>query len=326
MKEVDSTALNYSRLYLNDAFKRFFKSQAKHPKKHYWQNYGSYTTYNTNAHDNTSYIRNGKLWLPKLGLVKVVWHRKFEGQIKHVTVSKTPADEYYVAICTEVSYDLPIKKNITDPEKVIGIDMAMNGLAVYSDGTSADMPKMYKSKQQKIAHLHRELSRRVGSKKGQEKSKNFEKTRKKICRLQRDITNSRKDFLNKESSKIIKSYDIAVVEDINLQEMASRKDKKGNTKKKMYRFGKSISDNGFGEFRAMLDYKFDRKGGELIKAESKYASTQLCSTCGFKNIELRGIEGLKIREWTCPNCGTYHDRDINAAKNLKKYYLGTKKC
>lgn len=348
MKEVDSQALNYARLYLDRAYKEFFKSikgerklKVKEPRKKPWSNSGSYTTYFLNCTDNSKYLKHGNLCLPKYGEVKVKWHRKFEGQIKHLTISRTPSNEYYVAICTEVKYDLPPKKDITANSNVLGIDMAMNQGGIYSDGTSMNMPNLTKKYKRKLVHLQRELSRRQGARKGEEKSSNFRKTQLKINRLYRNMVNERTDFLNKESHKIANTYDAVVIEDINLQNMALRKSKKKTadgtkkvTKKKCFRFGKSIGNNAFGEFKCMLQYKLDRTGGTLVKAKQNkdFASSQICSNCGEKNPL---VKDLSVKSWKCPSCGydhniiingIQHGRDYNAAKNLKNYIFSEKNC
>lgn len=347
MKEVDAQALNYTRLYLDRAYKEFFKSNngkrkssVGKPRLKPWVNYGSYTTYISNCIDNSKYLKHGNLYIPKVCEIKIKWHRKFEGQIKHLTISRTPSQEYYVSICTEVKYDLPPKKDITLESKVLGIDMAMNQGGIYSDGTSMNIPDFTKKYKRKLAHLQRELSRRQGARKSEEKSSNFRKTQLKINRLYRNMVNERTDFLNKESHKISDTYDAVVIEDINLQIMALKKnkkkspdDKKPINKKKCFRFGKSIGNNAFGEFKCMLQYKLDRTGGTLVKAKQNkdFASSQICSNCGEKNPL---VKDLSVKSWKCPSCGydhniiingVQHGRDYNAAKNLKNYIFSEKK-
>lgn len=341
MKEVDAQALNQTARHLERAYKDFFKSNKGKPKLKPWTSYGSYTTYISNCIDNSKYLKHSNLYIPKVGEVKVKWHRKFEGQIKHLTISRTPSQEYYVAVCTEVKYDLPPKKDITIDSKVLGIDMAMNQGGIYSDGTSMNMPNLTKKYQRKLAHLQRELSRRQGARKGEEKSSNFRKTQLKINRLYRNMVNERTDFLNKESYRISSNYDAVVIEDLNLQTMSCRKTKKKTangtkkvTKKKYFCYGKSIRNNAFGKFKCMLQYKLDRTGGTLVKAkqDKNFASSQICSNCGEKNPL---VKDLSVKSWKCPSCGydhtiiingVQHGRDYNAAKNLKNYIFSEKNC
>ena len=341
MKEVDAQALNQTAHHLERAYKDFFKSNKGKPKLKPWTSYGSYTTYISNCIDNSKYLKHSNLYIPKVGEVKVKWHRKFEGQIKHLTISRTPSQEYYVAVCTEVKYDLPPKKDITIDSKVLGIDMAMNQGGIYSDGTSMNMPNLTKKYQRKLAHLQRELFRRQGARKGEEKSSNFRKTQLKINRLYRNMVNERTDFLNKESYRISSNYDAVVIEDLNLQTMSCRKTKKKTangtkkvTKKKYFCYGKSIRNNAFGKFKCMLQYKLDRAGGTLVKAkqDKNFASSQICSNCGEKNPL---VKDLSVKSWKCPSCGyehnliingVQHGRDYNAAKNLKNYVFSEKNC
>ena len=179
--------------------------------------------------------------------------------------------------------------------------MSYKELAVYSDGTKAKYPKFYRKAQRKLAHVQRNFSR---TKKG---SKRHEKARLRVAKVFEKISNQRKDFLDKESARIARKYDAVVVEKLNMRAMANRGMKNGKT----------VNDIGFGMFRDMLRYKLGRNLGQLIEADKFYPSSQLCSNCGFKNI---AVKNLTVREWDCPQCGLHHDRDINAAINLKNYY------
>lgn len=159
----------------------------------------------------------------------------------------------------------------------------------------------YRKAQRKLAHTQRNFSRtKVGSKR-------HEKARLRVARVYEKISNQRKDFLDKESARIARKYDVVVVEKLNMRAMANRGMKNGKT----------VNDIGFGMFRDMLRYKLSRNLGQLIEADKFYPSSQLCSNCGFKNI---AVKNLIVREWDCPQCGLHHDRDINAAINLKNYY------
>ena len=134
--------------------------------------------------------------------------------------------------------------------------------------------------------------------------KNIQKANEKIARLERKVANQRKDFLQKKSTVIAKQYDFVCVEGINMKSLSN----------KGFGNGKSTLDNGFGMFREMLSYKLFDKGGKLVLVDKWFPSSQLCNCCGYKNPD---IKDFKIREWYCPVCGTYHDRDINAAINIK---------
>ena len=297
LKEVDSFALCNVQLHLQTAYKNFFSKKSGFPEFH--SKHKSAMTYTTNNNAGQIRIEKGKLRLPKVGLVKIVLHRFCKGTIKSVTVSKTKTNKYFVSILTEQQPTV-IEKDITQ-ERVLGIDMSFKELAVYSDGTKAKYPMYYRKSQRKLAHVQRNFSRtKVGSKR-------HEKARLKVAKVYEKISNQRKDFLDKESHRIATTYDTVVIEDINMRSLAN----------KGMRNGKTVNDIGFGEFKQMLEYKLNRNLCQLIKADKFYPSSQLCSVCGFKNI---AVKNLDVREWDCPECNTHHDRDVNAALNLVKYY------
>lgn len=297
LKEVDSFALCNVQLHLQTAYKNFFSKKSGFPEFH--SKHKSAMTYTTNNNAGQIRIEKGKLRLPKVGLVKIVLHRFCKGTIKSVTVSKTKTNKYFVSILTEQQPTV-IEKDITQ-ERVLGIDMSFKELAVYSDGTKAKYPMYYRKSQRKLAHVQRNFSRtKVGSKR-------HDKARLRVAKVYEKISNQRKDFLDKESYRIATTYDTVVIEDINMRSLAN----------KGMRNGKTVNDIGFGEFKQMLEYKLNRNLCQLIKADKFYPSSQLCSVCGFKNI---AVKNLSIREWICPECNTHHDRDVNAALNLVKYY------
>ena len=299
LNEVDSNALCYSRMNLQTAYNLFFNKTTRFPIFHTKKNCNqSYTTRNNNV-NNAVRIEKGLLRLPKVGYVKIKLHRYCKGKIRAATISKTKTDKYFVSILTEQNPEI-IEKDITQ-EKVLGIDMSYKELAVYSDGTKAKYPMYYRKAQRKLAHVQRNFSRtKVGSKR-------HEKARLKVAKVDEKISNQRKDFLEKESTRIAKEYDVVIVEKINMQTLAHKKMK----------HGKTVYDISFGKFRDLLRYKLDKNLSQLIEADRFFPSSQLCSNCGFKNIAVRN---LNIREWDCPECGVHHDRDVNAAINLKNYY------
>lgn len=228
-----------------------------------------------------------------------------KGKIKTATIS-VKSGIYEISILTELPDPVQQNLNLENPA-VLGIDMAFHGGAVYSDGSSMDMPVFIKNAEKRLKHLQRCLARKIGQKKGEKKSKNWLKNKQKIDKLQARIARQKKNFLNNESKRIAENYDVAIVEDINLQNMANHK-RHG---------GKSISRINFGMFRTMLQYKFQERNKLYLVADKFFPSSQLCSVCGFKNQDLKN---LKIRNWTCPECKTEHNRDINAAINLQNLY------
>ena len=302
MSEVSSSALNYSKMALEEAWQRYFQKLGKNPTFHNRYRTNSFTIQNVS---NGLRFENGKIRVPSLGLVKGVFHRFCKGKIKAATIS-VKAGMYEISILTELPD--PVKQDLKlENPAVLGIDMAFHGGAVYSDGSSMDMPIFIKNAEKRLKHLQRCLARKIGQKKGEKKSNNWLKNKQKIDKLQAKIARQKKNFLNNESKRIAENYDVAIVEDINLQNMANHK----------RHCGKSISRINFGMFRTMLKYKLEEKNKLLLVADKFFPSSQLCSVCGYQNHELKN---LKIRNWTCPECKTEHNRDINAAINLQKLY------
>lgn len=309
LKEVDSLALANEQLFLEKAFKSFFKSKGVgFPKfKSKKKDKNSYTT---NNQKGSIRIEDKKIKLPKVGYVKIKEHRKINEKhsIKSVTVTLEPDGKYYVSIICEYDNQVQTMLNVCnaepktgtiviDEEKILGLDFSMPKLYVASDGSTAEYPRYYRKAEEKLKKEQRKLAKmELGS-------KNREKQRIKVARLHRKIVNQRKDFLHKLSRKIVTSYDVIVIEDLNMKTMSQA-----------LNFGKSVSDDAYGKFTTYLKYKLENENKKLVKVDKFYASSRLCSNCGYKNDETKD---LNVREWTCTKCGTHHDRDINAAINIK---------
>ena len=291
LKEVDSLALSNAQLNLQSAYKNFFnKKHSGFPK--FKSKKKSRMKYTTNNQNGSIRIENRKLKLPKVGYVKIILHRPMEGKIKSVTIEKTPTGKYYASILTENENQVPEVELV----KFIGLDFSMRDLFVTSEGERANYPRYFRKNEKKLIRACRELSKKkLGS-------KNREKARLKVCRIYEKITFQREDFLHKKSYRLTQNYDAVCIETLNMKAMS-----------RQLKFGKSVMDNSFGKFTNMLDYKLYFQGKKLIKISKWYPSSQLCSICGYKN---PAVKDLSLREWKCPQCGTYHDRDVNAAKNI----------
>ena len=293
LKEVDSLALANAQMNLDKAYKNFFRDKSVgFPKfKSKKTNRFSYTTNNQNG---TIRIEGNYIKIPKLkSKIKIVLHRQLKGLIKSATISKTPSNQYYISILVDTE-NIQLPKN----DNKIGIDLGLKEFAICSNGDRFDNPKNLRKSEKKLAKLQKDLSRKN---KG---SNNRCKARLKVAKLHQKIANQRKDFLQKLSTKIISENQVIVLEDLKVKNMLQN-----------HKLAKAISEVSWAEFRRMLEYKAAWYGREIIVAPSNYASSQLCSNCGYKNSD---VKNLALRNWTCPQCGANHDRDLNAAKNLEK--------
>ena len=238
-------------------------------------------------------IDNSHIQLPKLKFVKCKVSKQVEGKIKLATVRKFPSGKYYVSILVEK----PDFERLERTGSVVGIDLGIKDFCITSDNQKFKNVHFLKSLEKKLIREQRRLSRKPRG------SKNYEKQRVKLARIHEKIINQRNDFLQKLSTKLIRNYDIICLESLKVKNMI-----------KNHHLAKSISDCSWSSFVNMLQYKANWYGRIISKIDTFYSSSKLCSECGFKLDNLT----LDVREWSCPNCATTHDRDINAANNILK--------
>ena len=289
LKEVDSLALANAQLNRNTAFKSFFSHKSGFPKYKSKRNDQSYTTNNQGSvkiSDNHRYIS-----IPKCSRIRIKMRRNFEGTIKSITVSRTTDNKYYISLLVETEIE-PLKES----SHMIGLDLGIKDLIVDSNGKKYKNHKYLTKSQEKLAREQRKLSQMV---KG---SNNRNKQRIKVSRLHKHIQNQRNDYLHKLSKKIIDENQVICLEDLKVKDMMNDS-----------KLARNISDVSWSRLVSMLTYKANWYGRNVVKVPSIYPSSQLCSICGYKNSITKS---LNIRKWICPKCGTIHDRDINAAKNI----------
>lgn len=307
LKEVDSISLQQSLRHLDGSFKSFVKYPNNgYPK--YKRKILHNDTYSTICvNNNIAIIDNKHIKLPKLGIVRCKIHRDIpdDYKLKSATLNKTPSGRYYISVLFE--YDEEINNYKIDKNNIVGLDYSNKSLFVCSDNIIVDNKylKVYRKGEERLNFLQRTLSRRQkpNYKEDKKESIRYYKQRIKVAKYHEYLKNKRFDYYNKLSNEIANRYDVVVIEDLNMQDMASEYKKNG----------KVVYDNAWGLFTRLLQYKLKEKGKELIKVNKYYASSKICNKCGYKNEALE----ITTRKWICPKCGINHDRDINASINLK---------
>ena len=308
LKECYSQVLQSTTLNLTKAFKNFFDKVAQYPR------FKSYHGKPSCQYPQNCEVVDKGVKVPQIGVIKASIHRLFDGQLKTVTITKTPTQKYYASLLFDTEQETP---EVVPRVKVTGVDLGLKDFCITHDGVKTSKyanPRHLKKHEKNLARKQAKLARK---KKGAEctaacdlplngrsvgGSKSREKARKLLARVHERISNARQDFLHKLSRKIVDDNQVVVVENLNVKGMVRN-----------HNLAKAISDVGWGMFVNFLAYKLEQKGGLLVEIDRWFPSSKTCSNCLHPMSEMP----LDVREWTCPNCGTHHDRDENASKNIR---------
>lgn len=298
MKDVDSRCLNYAKIELERAYTNWFKSLKNggitgYPNFKKKEHKGSY--HNTSM-PSTPYrlFKDNKIFIPVIKWVKFRNYKNLDlskiKKIRNLTIKRTNTGKYFVCVCCDVEIS-----EYEHTGNCVGLDLGVKDLIITSDGEKFENKHLLKNSEKRIKHLQKVFSKKS---KG---SKNREKARLKLATAYEKLGNKRKDYLHKLTTRLVRENDIICIEDLNVRGML-----------KNHKLAKSISDCSFSMIRSMLSYKCGWYGRKLILIDRWSPTSKRCSCCG----SIMPSMGLNVREWVCPNCSTYHDRDINAAKNI----------
>ena len=296
LKECPKDTLDLSLRNLDAAFSNFFKKNAKYPKFKSKKYSRDSVKFRKTVHFD---FIDWTVELPKIGKIDLCKNRTFNqatNKIVNCTVSKDSCGTYWCAVVIDDLQEMPSKAEIRKDNSV-GIDLGIKDYAILSDGRKFSNPKHLENTNKKLAHLQKVFARK------EKGSKNYEKMRIKVAKCHRKIANKRNDSLHNLSSYLVNNYKTICLEDLNVKGMLQN-----------HHLARAIQDASWGEFTRQLQYKSDWKGDNIIYIGRFEPSSKTCSVCGYKKEDLK----LSDRKWTCPNCGTKHDRDVNAAINIKE--------
>jgi putative transposase len=296
LKEVNSQSLQGMTKNLETAFTKFFREKTGFPnfksRKNPIQSFPIPQHYMVD-------FEKGSVKLPKIGEVKAILHKSFEGTLRTATVSKTPTGKYYISILVEDGKELPVKQEFSK-STTVGIDVGIKDFAILSNGEKVENPKHLKNSLKRLKCLQKRVSKKV---KG---SNNRNKAKKHLSKIHETISNQRTNFQHQLSFRLISENQAIALETLNVKGMA-----------KNHCLAQSISDAGWSPFVDKLTYKAEWFGKTVLRIGRFEPSSKICNVCGYHNSNMT----LDVRVWECPYCKTKHDRDVNSAINIKKFSL-----
>ena len=304
LKDVSAVALQQSLRDFDSALSKFFKNRNHFGFPQFKSKHSRKQSYRTPWNNGKADILDNKhIKLPKLGRVKT---KRFNMpkvyRIFNITVEKTNTGKYYASICIETEVQ-PLPKT----GKQVGFDLGLIDLLIDSDGTRYERPKFDYENKDKLAQEQRKLSKmRIKLERAKlnlDECKNYQKQKHKVAKLHEHIANSAKDFNHKLSRRLVEEYDFLAFESLNIEGM-----------KKNHRLAYSISDVRWSQLLNFIQYKCQWYEKEFRQVDRFYASSKICSECGTYHKDI--VNSPSVRAWTCPDCSTHHDRDVNAAKNI----------
>lgn len=285
--DADSQVLQQSLRNLAAGFQNFFERRARYPR--FKSKHGAQSI----QYPQRVKLNGRRIYLPKVGWVRCVVHREIVGAIKTVTVSKTACGHFYASLLTEDGMPMP---PVVTEGHTLGIDVGLLDFAVTSDGYKFANPRHLKRAERNLKRKQRKLSRK---RKG---SNSRAKARRLVARVHERVANARRDHLHKLSRRLVNDSQVIAVEDLHVKGMMRNPN-----------LAKAIGDAGWGMFSRFLEYKARRDGKGFIKVNRFFPSSKACSECGAIHDNM----GLDVRHWTCRHCGAQHDRDVNAARNIR---------
>lgn len=288
LAETHSQVLQSVSLHLSRAFVNFFERRAKYPKFKSKRDKQS-----IQYPQGVKLVEDRKIFLPKIGHVKATIHRKIEGRIKTVTITKEPSGKYFAAILSDTEQVAP---KISLNGNIIGLDVGLTHLAVTSDGSKYENPRHIARAAKNLERKQRKLSRKIKGSVSRNKARII------VAKCHEKVSNARKDWLHKLSSKLVHENQVIAIEDLSVKNMMQNRN-----------LSKAIGDAGWGMLSGFIQYKAAQAGKGLIKVNRFFPSSKTCSCCMHSQREMP----LNIRTWRCDSCGTLHDRDVNAAKNIR---------